>query len=269
VRQLPGRLVLIGHPLDHSLSPRFQDAALAAAGIPVRYELLDVLPDEVSGAIEALRYENAAGNVTVPHKLAVAGHCQRLTHTAMRVGAINAFRFEDGQLVGENTDVAGFREAAESILGAEPRGLHVALLGAGGAAAAVCAAVEGWEGSRLTIHARRPGQAALLAARFPDVAVSTPTVTDAIRAADVVVNATPVGLHGDDMPTGMDLLPRDAAVMDLAYRVGETPWVRAAREAGHRATDGLEMLIAQGARAFEWWFGIEPDREVMRRALGP
>jgi shikimate dehydrogenase len=67
----------------------------------------------------------------------------------------------------------------------------------------------------------------------------------------------------------MDLLPRDAAVMDLAYRVGETPWVRAAREAGHRATDGLEMLIAQGARAFEWWFGIEPDREVMRRALGP
>jgi shikimate dehydrogenase len=234
----------------------------------VRYELLDVLPDGMSAAIEALRQENAAGNVTVPHKLAVARHCNRLTPTATRVRAINAFRFEDGLLVGENTDVAGFQEAAESILGAEPRGVHVALLGAGGAAAAVCAAVEGWEGSRLTINARRPGQAAALAARFPGVAVSAPTVSDAVRAADVVVNATPVGLDGDDVPIGVDLLPRDAAVMDLAYRVGETPWVRAARDAGHRAADGLEMLIGQGARASEWWFGIEPDRDVMRRALG-
>jgi shikimate dehydrogenase len=85
--------------------------------------------------------------------------------------------------------------------------------------------------------------------------------------ATIVVNATPVGLQGEAVPVPVSQLPRDAVVMDLAYRPGQTPWILAARQAGHRAADGMEMLIAQGAEAFERWFGRAPDRDVMRQAL--
>jgi shikimate dehydrogenase len=90
---------------------------------------------------------------------------------------------------------------------------------------------------------------------------------EAVCESTLVVNATPVGLAGDAFPIEITAIPRDAAVMDLAYRAGRTPWVNAARAAGHRAADGLEMLIAQGAEAFERWFGRAPDRDAMRASL--
>jgi shikimate dehydrogenase len=260
--------VLLGHPVAHSLSPRFQNAALRAAAIPLRYEALDVPPDELAGVMRALREAGAAGNVTVPHKAAIAARCDVLTETAARTGAVNAFRHDEGRLVGENTDVAGFVAFAATMIGPDPRGVCVAVLGAGGAAAAVCAAVSAWEGSRVILHARNAQRARSLAERFEGVVADVAgTVEEAVADADVVVNTTPVGLEGEAVPVAVGSLPRDAAVMDLAYRAGETPWVRAARAAGHRAADGLEMLIEQGAHAFEWWFGIPPDRDIMRRAL--
>ncbi|MEP7345814.1 MAG: shikimate dehydrogenase, partial [Gemmatimonadaceae bacterium] len=90
---------------------------------------------------------------------------------------------------------------------------------------------------------------------------------DAVEGADLVVNATPVGLLDDEMVLPIDQLPRDAAVTDLVYRQGESRWVREARANGHPAADGLVMLVEQGAEAFRLWFGIEPDRDVMWRAL--
>ncbi|HEY5544949.1 MAG TPA: shikimate dehydrogenase [Gemmatimonadaceae bacterium] len=264
---IPGRLVLLGHPVRHSLSPRFQNAALRAAGIPLTYEALDVLPDALGNVLGQLRAENAAGNVTVPHKAAVAAACDRHTGTAIRTGAVNTFWCDGNRLVGDNTDVAGFRALAVSVLGQEPVDAVVGLLGAGGGAAAVCAVVEEWPGARVVVHARGRERAVALAHRFPGLVGLAYSTADAIRDATIVVNATPVGLQGDDVPVAVSLLPRDAAVMDLAYRAGQTPWILAAREAGHRAADGLEMLIAQGAEAFERWFGRAPDRNVMRQAL--
>jgi hypothetical protein len=116
---IPGRLVLLGHPVRHSLSPRFQNAALRAAGIPLAYEALDVHPDALGNVLIQLRSENAAGNVTVPHKAAVAAACDRQTGTAIRTGAVNTFWCDGTRLVGDNTDVAGFR-APPSALGQEP-----------------------------------------------------------------------------------------------------------------------------------------------------
>lgn len=265
---LPGRLVLLGHPVAHSLSPRFQNAALRAAGIPLVYEALDVPSAGLAEVLGRLRAARAAGNVTVPHKAAVAAACDRLTGSAERTGAVNTFVHEGTALLGDNTDVAGFRAMARILLGEEPRGIRVGLLGAGGGAAAVCAAVSGWEGSRVVAFARGAARLAALAARFQGLVTVASSEEAAVRAADVVVNATPVGLSGDAVPLPVDRLPRDAAVMDLAYRPGETPWVRAARAAGLRAADGREMLIEQGAHAFERWFGFPPDRAVMRAALG-
>ena len=263
---LPGRLVLLGHPVRHSLSPRFQNAALRAAGIQLTYEALDVPPHTLSDVLRQLRAARAAGNVTVPHKAAVFAACDRHTAIASRTSAVNTFWHEDGALVGDNTDVAGFDALANKVLGSVPVGARVALLGAGGGAAAVCAAVEQWPSVRLHVYSRTARRTVGLAKRFPWIWVAQ-TPVECLDGATVVVNATPVGLSGEDMPVAVEQLPRDAVVMDLAYRAGLTPWVVAARAAGHRAADGLEMLIAQGAEAFERWFGQSPDRDLMRAAL--
>ena len=263
---VPGRLVLLGHPVRHSLSPRFQNAALRAAGIQLTYEALDVPPHALGDVLRQLRAARAAGNVTVPHKAAVFAACDRYTAIASRTSAVNTFWHEDGALVGDNTDVAGFHALANKVLGLVPDGARIALLGAGGGAAAVCAVVEQWPSVRVHVYSRTTRRTVDLAKRFPFIWVAQ-TVAECLDDATVVVNATPVGLSGEDMPVAVEHLPRDAVVMDLAYRPGLTPWVVAARAAGHRAADGLEMLIAQGAEAFERWFGRAPDREVMRAAL--
>lgn len=264
---IPGRLVLLGHPVRHSLSPRFQNAALRAAGIPLTYEALDVLPGELAEVLGQLRTARAAGNVTVPHKAAVAAACDRHTETAVRTGAVNTFWCDGDRLVGDNTDVAGFQALALSVLGQEPEDAVVALLGAGGGAAAVCAVAGSWTGARVVVYARGRERAEALRDRFPGLVRLASSAVDAMLGATIVVNATPVGLRGEAVPVPVRQLPRDAVVMDLAYRPGQTPWILAARQAGHRAADGMEMLIAQGAEAFERWFGRAPDRDVMRQAL--
>jgi shikimate dehydrogenase len=127
-------------------------------------------------------------------------------------------------------------------------------------------AAEGWPGAA-SHHARSLERAERLAARFPDVATVAPDGPGAFAGATLLINATPMGMRDDVMPCAIAEIPRDADVMDLVYRVGDTPWVRAARAAGHRAIGGREMLLQQGALAFERWFGIAPDLHLMRQAL--
>ena len=160
----PRRLVLLGHPVAHSLSPRFQNAALRSAKIPVLYEALDVLPDELDGTLDALKAERSGGNVTIPHKMRAAARCGRLTPVAERTGAVNTFFVDDdGVLVGDNTDVGGFDKLVRDTLGAEPAGIRVALIGAGGGARAVLAAVERWRECTVALYNRSADRAAQLA----------------------------------------------------------------------------------------------------------
>jgi shikimate dehydrogenase len=267
----PGRLVLLGHPVAHSLSPAFQNAALAYAGIPLRYAALDVGAADLPAALETLIAQRGAGNVTIPYKERVAAACTTLTPVARRAGAVNTFWVADAGLVGDNTDVAAFHEVATALVGGVPDGARLALLGAGGAAAAVAIAVEHWPGARVRIWSRSPERAAALCARVPTVATVAATAIDAVRDATLVVNATPVGLGdaADGVPIDAGALAPGAVVLDLVYRPGETAWVRAARARGHAAADGLGMLIAQGALAFERWLGIVPNRRVMWDAVRP
>jgi shikimate dehydrogenase len=263
----PGRLVLLGHPVSHSLSPVFQNAALKASNIPLVYEALDVTARDLRSVLRKLKASNAAGNVTIPHKIAVHDLCDHLTDLAAKVGAVNTFWFDSEKLHGDNTDVGGFDAAARALLGGETVGARVVLLGAGGAAAAVLAAVEDWPDATATVVARHDDRAAALAERFPDVARTEKNVEHAVRGATLIVNATPVGQHDEGQPVAMALIPKSAAVLDLVYKRGGTPWVRAARDRGIRAADGLPMLLEQGALAFHRWFGSEPDREAMRLSL--
>ena len=265
--EYPGRLVLLGNPVSHSLSPTFQNAALRAAKIPLVYEALEVSERQLRAKLRDLKKVSAAGNVTIPHKVAMYERCDELTDLAARVGAVNMFWFESGRLHGDNTDVGGFDVAARALLGGEPAGARVVLLGAGGAAAAVLAAIEEWTGATVSIIARNAERAEALVRRFPDVARIETSAGRAVAEATLVVNATPIGQREVEQPLDVSLISRPTAVMDLVYMRGGTPWVRAARAKGNRAADGLTMLLEQGALSFQRWFGIEPDREAMRQSL--
>lgn len=261
------RLVLLGHPVAHSLSPRFQNAALRAAGIPIEYSALDVEPSMLEDVVAELKRERVAGNVTVPFKERVHDLCDVLTPTAQRAGAVNTFWVTgQGDLVGDNTDVDGFDYAVRLVLGESPRDQTIGILGAGGAAAAVLTAVEKWAGCHAHIFNRTPERARLLAERFGSIAQPVDDI-GVIAGSQIVVNATSIGLRDDALPVDVELLSPETTVVDLVYRPGETALVRAARKRGLRAVDGLPMLCEQGAVAFERWFGRPPDRAVMWRAL--
>lgn len=263
----PGRLVLLGHPVAHSLSPLFQNAGLRHAGIPLTYEALDVLAPDLPGVVRLLAEDRAAGNVTIPHKEAMTELCEVRTPLAERTGAVNTFWVNDERrLVGDNTDVGGVSLLITQLLGAPPSG-RIALLGAGGAASAALAAIEQWPGCSVTLYNRSHTRSARLAERFPIVVQCVDTAEEAVHDATLVINATAAGLEDDTLPIAIESLPFGIAVADLVYRRGETPWVRAARACGHRAMDGLPMLIEQGALAFERWLGIAAPREAMWDAV--
>jgi len=219
--------------------------------------------------VRELVAHRGAGNVTVPHKVRFAESCDSLTSVARRTGAVNTFWTEEGSLVGDNTDVAGFTALAASLLGTSIRGRRIALIGAGGAAAAVLAAVEEWKGVTVTVTSRTRERSEALRCRFPGFVNVAMDVASAVAGADVIVNATPLGLSPSDPPVvDVEMLPRGAVIIDLTYAAGGTSFVRDALARGHEAADGTLMLVEQGAESFRRWFGIEADRNAMWEALG-
>jgi shikimate dehydrogenase len=264
---VPGRLVLLGHPVSHSLSPRIQNAALDSAGIPLRYEALDVEPASFEATFRTLRDQRAAGNVTVPFKERAFAACRDVSALAKRVGAVNTWWVDPGGgLRGDNTDVGGFEWMVRREI-ADVRELSVGVIGAGGAAAAVLAAVESWPNCLAHVWNRTPERARTLCERFGSAAHPVDDI-GVVAGADVVVNATSVGLKDDAFPIDLALIRRESVVFDLVYRPGETRFVRELRQLGIRATDGLPMLVEQAALAFEKWFGVTADRDAMWRAAG-
>ena len=263
----PSRLVILGDPVSHSLSPKFQTAAISAAGLDIKYEPLRVSAEDLERVALSLREEGAGGNVTVPHKIAFSRLCSERTETAERTGSVNTFWTENGELFGDNTDVAGFDAAARELLGDIPAGLAIAVIGAGGAASGVLAAIEKWPEAKVALYSRTGARADALAKRFGDFVRVNQAMDTALKGATLVVNATPVGMADGSLPFEIGRLSSGAAVLDLVYRPGGTALVQAARRAGHRAADGTTMLIEQGAKSFERWFGFAPEKRVMRAAL--
>lgn len=263
---LPGRLVLLGHPVSHSLSPVFQNAALREAKIALTYELLDVAPERVASTLEEAKAGRWAGNVTIPHKEVMFAACDSLTATAARAGAVNAFRASETGIVGHNTDVEGVRAQLNSLGGKMLRNTEFGVIGAGGAAAAVLTAIEGSAGCTAIVANRGSDRLERIVARFSSIARAG-DVDEIARRTRFVINATALGLREDDeLPIDPGTLDPDTRVLDLVYTRTETRLVREARARGLQARDGLGMLVAQGAAAFEWWFGQPPDTDLMWRA---
>lgn len=274
-RDAPRGLVILGHPVTQSRSPDFQGAALAHAGLTITYDRLDTPPADLDETLARCAASHIGGNVTVPLKELVYDRCARVSAVAERAGAVNTFWFDDGLLVGHNTDVDGAGATIDALCPGELAG-PVVLLGAGGSAAAVLLALAQRQAQSITIIARTPARAEALLARTgvtgTVLAAGAPPadaqVHEALQRAVLVINATPVGMRDDTQPAPVASLGIGAAVYDLVYREGGTAWTRAAAARGLRAEDGLRMLVEQGAAAFRCWFGREPSREAMWRALG-
>ena len=271
------QLGIIGHPIGHSISPVFQQAALDHLGIDAVYEKWDVLPDGVGQFVGGLRQTGFLGiNVTVPHKEAVIPFLDEVDEWAGTAGAVNTIVNREGRLTGHNTDGIGFLRALEVECGFSPRGKNVLVLGAGGAARGVVLALARGQAGSLTIANRTQERAERLAQLAQDSGVSSAAVSlgagadRAAASADLIVNSTSVGMsHGPD-ETGSPLsakdIPPTALVNDLVYNPMETPLLREAASAGAVTLGGLHMLVYQGAASFEMWTGQSAPVPVMHRA---
>ena len=261
-------LVVLGDPVDHSLSPAMHNAACRALGLDAVYVALRVTPVGLPAALAAQAATGGAGNVTVPHKEAVEGSLARKTDLCARVGACNTFWTEEGGagLVGDNTDVFGVTKALEQ-LGDGVLGRRWLVIGTGGSARATAiAAAEA--GAALWVRSRNPGRAADFAQWATGIGVST-EVTRGRAEVDVAINATPLGLAPNDpLPADPKDLPGVRHALDLVYLPGETKWAHALRKAGVHVQDGREMLVQLGAAAFERFFpGNAAPIDVMRAAV--
>jgi len=256
---------VIGSPVRHSLSPALHNAAFEAAGVPWVYVAFDVAHGDASHALAAMRALGIGGmSVTMPHKEMVAANVDELDPAAAALRSVNTVvRTPQGALKGYSTDGAGF-VASLAEAGVEVVGRSVVVLGAGAAARAVIDALARAGATTVTVVNRsvdRAREAAALAGSGGRVGV-----VDDVTAADVVVNATSVGMASDDLPLDAAMLRFGQVVADLVYHPLETALLAAARAGGAIAVDGLGMLVHQAALQQELWLGVKPDTAVMRAA---
>lgn len=272
---------MLGWPVGHSLSPVMHNAALQADGLDLAYLALPTPPDrllEVVGALGAMGFVGA--NVTVPHKQAVIAACDTLTDEARLIGAVNTLTWRDGDLEGHNTDAIGLQRALDRVDAGRRRAV---LLGTGGAArAAVVALVR--RGAEVIVVGRRPDAAEavgdlgqVVADELPadaphaghftgavGIGLDDPEFEGTVRGADLVVNATPLGMNGEPLPAPFMDLHEGQLAYDLVYAPPDTPFLQAAAAAGAAAHHGLSMLVHQAAAAYERWTGRDAPLEVMR-----
>ena len=248
---------VIGWPVSHSRSPLLHNHWLARYGIDGAYVPLPVRPEALASAVAGLRAAGFRGlNVTVPHKVAVAALCSELSPAALQAGAVNTLVFHEGGIAGDNTDGTGFLASLRAH-GVEPG--PALLLGAGGAARAIAAALLA-EGMPVTVANRTPGRAADLAALLPGLRVAPWQERHALAGFTLLANTTSLGMQGQPgLEIDLSGAPPGMAVCDIVYAPLETPLLAAARARGLAAVGGLGMLLHQAVPGFAAWFGRVPQ----------
>ena len=264
-------LVLLGDPVGHSLSPVIQNAACAEAGVDGVYVAVRCAAGDLEGFMKGLSRAGGGGNVTIPHKEKAAAVVDVPSDAVRRTGACNAFwGGEDGRVHGDNTDVDGFRRALRNFLHGSTSGIRVLLLGAGGAARATLMGLLEEGAEEVVLLNRSTERARAVARRIGGQRARVVRLAEQVRGQsfDLVVNATSLGLSpSDPVPFDFEIPDRVGAAMDLVYGPQPTPFMKAAEEYGVRVINGGDMLVQQGAVAFERWWGREAPLEAMSRAL--
>jgi len=266
---------IVGHGIDYTLSPAIHNAAFESLGINWLYVPLRVSPDELESAVLGLRALGFRGfNVTIPHKVEIAGHMDELEGAAATLTSVNTVVCINGKMVGYNTDVEGFRTFLGET-GVRPAGSSVLLLGAGGAARAIALALAGEGAARIFVMNRTRDRALELAALLKR---ATPATEISLRTfdlegarilgeCDLVINCTPLASSdGSELPLDYGDFSADKWAIDLKYSTRGTAFMEAASAQGAKVADGEGMLLHQAAASFALWTGHEAPLREMRRA---
>jgi len=275
---------LIGYPLNHSISPAFQQAAIDYYQLDMRYQLWETNSSDLAMTIQRLRSPDYCGaNVTIPHKEAVAAFLDDIDETAREVGAINTIVSRNGKLTGYNTDVQGFMKALKEDAGFETEKKHAVVLGAGGAARAVCYGLIQSGIAVLTIMNRSFPRAQSLVSSLAQHALANrigirisaapwadEPSSEIMKSCHLIVNCTSIGMRHTttehESPVPAAALSKDVLIYDLVYNPQETPLIKAAKAAKARTLGGLSMLVYQGGAAFELWTGRKAPLQIMMQA---
>jgi shikimate dehydrogenase len=264
---------IIGDPIHHSLSPAMQNAAFAAKGLNCTYIAFRVPEGELKESVESLRGINIAGfNVTTPHKIQVMTYLDELESTAKRAAAVNTVKNIEGTFRGYNTDVYGFIEPLHKRQ-VDFGGMHVLLLGSGGVARAVVVALAEQNGvAKLVISNRDMKRANELAKLGTCLGINCEVIPleraqDSSPACDLIVNATTLGMNNERSVIDYEHIQKGSIVYDIVYRPLVTDLIENAKYAQASVVYGYEMLIEQGAKAFEIWTGLSAPRDAMKKNL--
>ena len=270
---------LLGHPVEHSISPAMHNMAFSLLGLDYVYLAFDVLKEELKEAVQGLKSCNIAGfNLTMPHKEAVLEYVDELTLGAKLCGAANTVINRDGRLTGHTTDGIGYMRSLEDA-DIDIIGKKMTILGAGGAAKAIIsqAAMDGVKEIDIFVRERSVGKAEEFAKRVNenteckvgvfDIA-DKKCLLDSLEESSILTNATNVGMEPDvdgALFTEFSEVKKDLVVSDIIYHPGQTKMLKCAAESGLKTVNGLYMLLYQGAAAFECWTGkkmpVQPVKE--------
>ena len=269
-------ICIIGHPIEHSLSPLMHNALFQDLNLDYIYIAFDVHPNNLKAAFDGIRALNIEGaNVTIPHKQESLKYMDRLDPLAREIGALNTVKNEDGKLIGKNTDALGARKALKDAK-FDLKRKSVIVLGAGGASRAICYAIKE-EIEELIIINRTYSKAKQLAIELEKDSglsiklfeLNNPSIVNLVQSADMLINTTPIGMYPD---VGRSPLPKQALnehlnVFDVIYNPLETQLLKDASDKGCNILGGIDMLINQGALAFEWWTSKKPNIRLMKKKL--
>jgi len=269
-------LGIIGYPIGHTLSPVMQMAAVKAADLDYSYIAIPVQQGKLIPAVEGLRSLGFRGwNVTIPLKSLIANILDSLDADAKMIGAVNTVVNDGGRLTGYNTDVNGFL-ASLSEVQFMPDECNAVVLGAGGAARAVIWGLCKRKAGHIAVGVRNPEKYKAIIDDFKvfdDIEIfhwESEEFKEQIQQADIMINTTPLGMTPDVdeiPPVDISLLPEGALVYDIIYTPEKTKFLAKAEELGYPILNGMSMLLYQGVEAFRLFTGVEPDEQVMLKAL--
>ncbi len=270
-------LGIFGCPISHSISPAMHNAAIKALGPDMIYIALEVKPSELKQAVGLIKEMGMVGvNITIPHKEAVIKLLDEISEDAKLIGAVNTIVNKNGRLIGHNTDGYGYLSSLKQELDFNPKGKNIVILGAGGAARGILAALAKKGAKAITVANRTLARAVSLvktfknkfpSVKFEAIGLDKNILKEYFHGANLLVNTTSVGMkQSKALQTPLEALPKTAIVSDIVYNPLETMMLQQARKLRLTTHSGLGMLIHQGTLSFKLWTGLDAPVDVMRKA---